>query len=57
MDPQARLPSKRLVVTCAVATQVLGSLGWRLSAGEVAELTAQAKKLKKGMVQNIFQTP
>eukprot|EP00879_Flechtneria_rotunda_P032354 GHRR01035546.1.p1 GENE.GHRR01035546.1~~GHRR01035546.1.p1 ORF type:complete len:247 (+),score=57.22 GHRR01035546.1:528-1268(+) len=38
------------------ATENLGALGWRLSAGEVAELDAAAARCKKSMVQNIFQT-
>eukprot|EP00197_Chlamydomonas_leiostraca_P015833 CAMPEP_0202882450 /NCGR_PEP_ID=MMETSP1391-20130828/38004_1 /ASSEMBLY_ACC=CAM_ASM_000867 /TAXON_ID=1034604 /ORGANISM="Chlamydomonas leiostraca, Strain SAG 11-49" /LENGTH=328 /DNA_ID=CAMNT_0049565305 /DNA_START=156 /DNA_END=1142 /DNA_ORIENTATION=- len=40
----------------AQAKENLGALGWRLSAGEVAELDAVASGLKKGMIQNIFQT-
>jgi aryl-alcohol dehydrogenase-like predicted oxidoreductase len=40
----------------AQAKENLGALGWRLSAAEVAELDAVASGLKKGMIQNIFQT-
>ncbi len=42
----------------AQARENLGALGWRLSAGEVAELDkASSQVSKKGrMVQNIFQT-
>ncbi|KXZ43023.1 hypothetical protein GPECTOR_106g117 [Gonium pectorale] len=40
----------------AQAQENLGALGWRLGAGEVAELDAAASRIKKGMVQNIFQT-
>ncbi|GLC52517.1 hypothetical protein PLESTB_000638500 [Pleodorina starrii] len=38
------------------ARENLGALGWRLGAGEVAELDRAAAGIKKGMVQNIFQT-
>jgi aryl-alcohol dehydrogenase-like predicted oxidoreductase len=34
----------------------LGSLGWRLSDAEVAELEAAADRAPRGMVQNVFQT-
>ena len=40
----------------AQAQDNLGALGWRLGSGEVAELDAAAGRIKKGMVQNIFQT-
>jgi pyridoxine 4-dehydrogenase len=40
----------------AQAQENLGALGWRLSAGELAELDKAAARIKKGMVQNIFQT-
>ncbi|GLI61887.1 hypothetical protein VaNZ11_004399 [Volvox africanus] len=40
----------------AQARENLGALGWRLGAGEVAELDKAAANIKKGMVQNIFQT-
>lgn len=38
------------------AQENLGSLGWKLDPGEVAELDRAAGSIKKGMVQNIFQT-
>ena len=38
------------------AKQNLGALGWQLDSGEVAELDRAAAKVKKPMVQNIFQT-
>lgn len=38
------------------AQQNLGALGWRLDAGEVAELDQVAANSNKTMVQNIFQT-
>jgi pyridoxine 4-dehydrogenase len=38
------------------AQENLGALGWRLSSGEVQELDRAAASVKKGMVQNIFQT-
>ena len=38
------------------AKQNLGALGWQLDSGEVAELDQAATKVKKPMVQNIFQT-
>ncbi len=41
----------------AQARENLGSLGLRLSSGEVAELDAAALRSKGRMVQNIFQTP
>ena len=34
----------------------LGALGWRLSAGEVAELNRLAARVPKTMIQNSFQT-
>lgn len=34
----------------------LGALGWRLNSAEVSELDQVAGRLKKGAVQNIFQT-
>lgn len=40
----------------AQARENLGALGWRLGGGEVAELDAAARRVGKGMVQNIFQT-
>ncbi len=40
----------------AQAQENLGALGWRLSSGEVAELDTAAGRIKKGMVQNVFQT-
>jgi pyridoxine 4-dehydrogenase len=40
----------------AQAKENLGALGWWLSAAEVDELDAVASGLKKGMIQNIFQT-
>ncbi|KAF8054896.1 PLR1 [Scenedesmus sp. PABB004] len=40
----------------AQARANLGALGWRLSAGEVAELDAAAARCSSAMVQNIFQT-
>ncbi|MDJ0576371.1 MAG: aldo/keto reductase, partial [Xenococcaceae cyanobacterium MO_234.B1] len=38
------------------ATQNIGALGWYLDEGEVTELDNAAAKVKKPMVQNIFQT-
>lgn len=38
------------------AQQNIGTLGWLLSDGEVAELDSAAAKSQKKMVQNIFQT-
>ncbi|MEB3148682.1 MAG: aldo/keto reductase, partial [Sphaerospermopsis sp.] len=38
------------------AQQNIGTLGWLLSDGEVAELDSAAAKSEKKMVQNIFQT-
>lgn len=38
------------------AQQNIGALGWQLAPGEVAELDRAAAKVKKPMVQNIFQT-
>ncbi len=38
------------------AQQNLGAIGWQLDAGEVTELDRAAAKVKKPMVQNIFQT-
>ena len=38
------------------AKQNLGALGWQLDSGEVTELDQAAAKVKKPMVQNIFQT-
>ena len=38
------------------AKQNLGAIGWQLDSGEVAELDRAATKVKKPMVQNIFQT-
>eukprot|EP00195_Chlamydomonas_chlamydogama_P009230 CAMPEP_0202914762 /NCGR_PEP_ID=MMETSP1392-20130828/63888_1 /ASSEMBLY_ACC=CAM_ASM_000868 /TAXON_ID=225041 /ORGANISM="Chlamydomonas chlamydogama, Strain SAG 11-48b" /LENGTH=316 /DNA_ID=CAMNT_0049606543 /DNA_START=248 /DNA_END=1198 /DNA_ORIENTATION=- len=38
------------------ARENLGALGWRLSAAEVEELEGAARKAKRSMVQNIFQT-
>lgn len=40
----------------AQAQENLGALGWRLAASEEAALDAAAQSIKKGMVQNIFQT-
>lgn len=40
----------------AQARENLGAMGWRLTSGEVMELDAAAGRIKKGMVQNIFQT-
>eukprot|EP00955_Chlamydomonas_euryale_P108411 365847-Chlamydomonas_euryale.AAC.25 len=40
----------------AQATENLGALGWRLTAGEVASLDEVSRTIKRGMVQNIFQT-
>jgi pyridoxine 4-dehydrogenase len=34
----------------------LGSLGWRLNAGEIAALEAAAKRAPRQMQQNVFQT-
>lgn len=42
--------------TLEQATQNLGALGWKLDAGEIAELDRVAASLDKVMVQNIFQT-
>lgn len=52
--PPACLPSG--AKDLAQAQENLGALGWRLSAGEQAELDKAAARIKKGMVQNIFQT-
>ena len=38
------------------AKQNIGAIGWQLDAGEVTELDKAAAKVKKPMVQNIFQT-
>ena len=38
------------------AKQNIGALGWQLDSGEVTELDQAAAKVKKPMVQNIFQT-
>lgn len=38
------------------AKQNLGALGWSLDSGEVTELDKSAAKVKKPMVQNIFQS-
>ena len=40
----------------AQAKDNLGAMGWRLTAAEVEELDRAAARVKKGMVQNIFQT-
>lgn len=40
----------------AQAEQNLGTLGWQLDAGELAELDQAAAQVSKPMVQNIFQT-
>jgi pyridoxine 4-dehydrogenase len=40
----------------AQARDNLGALGWRLSAGQVAELDAAAARCTKQALQNIFQT-
>jgi len=42
--------------TMEQARGALGALGWRLNSGEVAELDSAASRIKRGMVQNIFQT-
>ncbi len=38
------------------AKQNIGAIGWQLDSGEVTELDKAAAKVKKPMVQNIFQT-
>ncbi|MEP0871961.1 aldo/keto reductase [Trichocoleus desertorum AS-A10] len=38
------------------AQQNIGALGWKLDAGEIAELDQAAASVDKPMVQNIFQT-
>ncbi|MEW5319101.1 MAG: hypothetical protein WDW38_010271 [Sanguina aurantia] len=38
------------------AEENLGALGWKLDSGELTELKTTAAGLKRGMVQNIFQT-
>lgn len=42
--------------TLAQAQENTGALGWRLDAGEVADLDIAAGRCDKQMVQNIFQT-
>jgi len=42
--------------TLAQAQQNTGALGWRLDAGEVADLDTAVTRSDKQMVQNIFQT-
>ncbi|MEM9006990.1 MAG: aldo/keto reductase [Cyanobacteria bacterium P01_F01_bin.86] len=42
--------------TLAQAQANIGAIGWRLDAGEVAELDTAATRCDKQMVQNIFQT-
>jgi pyridoxine 4-dehydrogenase len=42
--------------TVEQAQQNVGALGWRLDAGEVAELDKATTQVDKAMVQNIFQT-
>ena len=42
--------------TLEQAQQNLGALGWMLESGEVEELDREAAKVKKPMVQNIFQS-
>jgi pyridoxine 4-dehydrogenase len=40
----------------AQAEENMGALGWKLDAGEMAELDRAAAKVEKKMVQNIFQS-
>ncbi|WP_422662027.1 aldo/keto reductase [Pannus brasiliensis] len=42
--------------TVSQARENIGALGWRLDAGEVAELDRVSARLEKKMVQNIFQS-
>jgi len=42
--------------TVEQAQQNLGALGWTLDRGEIEELDREAAKVKKPIVQNIFQT-
>jgi pyridoxine 4-dehydrogenase len=42
--------------TVSQARENMGALGWRLDAGEVAELDRSSARLEKKMVQNIFQS-
>jgi pyridoxine 4-dehydrogenase len=40
--------------TVSQARENMGAFGWRLDAGEVAELDRSSARLEKKMVQNIF---
>ena len=56
-SPACCCHSTTIIPACpAQAKENLGAMGWRLTAAEVEELDRAAARVKKGMVQNIFQT-